>query len=187
MTTIIYCHPYAKSFNHAMLEEITKQYTALGREYYVIDLYADGFDSTMHENDLALYSKGESIDPLVKSYQEVLLKTKELVFIFPIWWGMMPSMLLGFIDKVFLKGTIYDTTPEGALMPCLSIDKTTIITTSQAPSEMFAPFIKGYFTPMVLNTVGIDNVEWYNCDKTAHGPESHRKEFVDTILSALVK
>ncbi len=187
MITIVYCHPYDKSFNHAILQSVTDQLTADGREYDVINLYGEGFNPVMESSALALYSRGETDDEMVLRYQKALTDTDHLIYIFPIWWGMMPAMLKGFIDKVFLKGTVYDTTPEGALMPCLSIDRTTLITTSEEDSEIIAPFIKGYFTPLVLNTVGMNNVQWFNCDRVKSGSEVRRKEFMDEVLKYLAR
>ena len=185
MTTIVYCHPYDKSFNHNILEAITKQYTALGQEYDVINLYNEEFNPVLDTANLALYSKGETNDEKVRRYQKVLTNTRHIIFMFPIWWGMMPAMLKGFIDKVFLKGIVYDSTPEGALIPCLSIPRTTLITTSEEDSEVIAPFITGYFTPLVLNTVGMNGVNWFNCDHVSSGTDEHRREFIDDVLKKL--
>ena len=44
MTTIVYAHPWAGSFNHAILETVTKQLDFHEENYTVIDLYADGFN-----------------------------------------------------------------------------------------------------------------------------------------------
>ena len=43
-TTIIYAHPYEKSFNHAILERVQALLDAKGQEYRLIDLYADVFN-----------------------------------------------------------------------------------------------------------------------------------------------
>ncbi len=187
MTTIVYCHPYEKSYNHGVLQAITDRFTAEGREYDVINLYGEGFNPVLDSANLALYSKGETLDEQVKRYQQALKTTDHIILIFPIWWGMMPAMLKGFIDKVFLKGTVYDTTPEGALMPCLDIEKTTLITTSEEDSEIIGPFMEGYFTPLVLNTVGMNGVKWFNCDHISSGSAAHRNEFLASVLDYLAK
>lgn len=180
MITIVYCHPHDNSFNHSILQAVCDQYTQLGRQYDVINLYAEGFNPVLD---------GACADPhtdaaLVARYQKALLDSEQVIFIFPVWWGVMPAMLKGWIDKVFAKGIIYDTTPEGALMPCLSVDKTTLITTSQAPSESFESFFGGYFPQTVLNTVGLNGVNWLNCDQTDTSAD-HRTRFLDQVLSAV--
>ena len=49
-------------------------------EYVIIDLYKDGFNPILTEEDLKVYSKGEYTDSLVERYQEILKNTEELIF-----------------------------------------------------------------------------------------------------------
>lgn len=185
MITIVYSHPYDKSFNHEILNEVKSLFDASGKSYEVINLYADDFNPVLGMEDYAIYPEGKTTDEDVVRYQKILEDTEQIVFIFPIWWGMMPAILKGFIDKTFLKGEIYDTTPEGQLMPCLDIHRTTVITTSIQDSAIIAPFMEGYFFPQVLNTVGMNNVEWYNCPKAKRATDAQRQEFVAEVLKAL--
>lgn len=69
MTTIVYAHPWAGSFNHAILETVTKQLDFHEENYTVIDLYADGFNPTMTANDLRLYNKGKTADKNADRYR----------------------------------------------------------------------------------------------------------------------
>lgn len=184
MIAIIYCHPSDWSFNHEILQSITNRLSGEGREYDVINLYAEGFNPVLDSQMLS--GKPEDDETLLR-YQETLRKSDQAIFIFPIWWGMMPAMLKGFFDRAFTKGVVYDTTPEGDMLPCLSIDKTTVITTSEEDSAIIAPFIDGYLTPLVLNTVGMNGVTWFNCDRTNTGSEDHRREFIDTVLENIIK
>lgn len=184
MIAIIYCHPSDGSFNHEILQSITDRLSGEGREYYVINLYSEGFNPVLDSQMLA--GKPED-DETLHRYQEVLRKSDQAVFIFPIWWGMMPAMLKGFFDRAFTKGVVYDTTPEGSLMPCLSINKTTVITTSEEDSAIIAPFIDGYLTPLVLNQVGMNGVTWFNCDHTDSGSDDHRREFIGTVVTHIIK
>lgn len=80
LTTIIYAHPYDKSFNHAILQTVIQKLKKQGQAYQVLDLYADGFNPVYKAEELALFSKGEAVDPLVQHYQEVLGK-KVLTFL----------------------------------------------------------------------------------------------------------
>ncbi len=179
MTTIVYCNPSPESFNHAILQSITDNLTGLGREYYAIDLYADGFNPSPGRDDAAN-------QVLVGRYQKALRESDKVIFIFPIWWGMMPAMLKGWIDCTFEKGIIYDFTPEGTLLPCLSVSDTMIVTTAEEPSALLAPFVTGYFAPQVLNAVGMDNVSWHHCDRVMSAPAAHRQEFLDTVTAAAI-
>lgn len=63
----------------------------------------------------------------------------------------------------------------------INIPHTLIFSTSQAASEYFAPFFKDYFNHNVLETVGMKNLEWYNCSQTAHGPAENRENFLELV------
>ena len=113
----------------------------------------------------------------------MLQNTDELIVIFPIWWGMMPAIFKGFIDKVLLKGVAYSYSDEGAMMPGLDIRRTILITTSQGPTALYRHFIEDNLIAFVFNSVGIFNVKWYNCERTAHGLSENRGEFLKMVIS----
>lgn len=182
MTTIVFCHPLTQSFNHRILESITKALSDEGREYDVINLYGENFNPVLDSTELANIGSGRPADEKSREYGETLRKSQQVIFIFPIWWGAMPAMLKGFIDKTFVKGVVYDTTPEGAIMPCLDIEKTTIVTTSDADSELFGNYIMGYFTPMTLTAVGMNSVQWFNLDHISRKTDAQREEFIGEVL-----
>lgn len=184
MVSILYAHPYDRSFNHSVLETVKSSLEKQGKKYSVFDLYADGFNPALEASSLRLYSKGETADPLVEKYLNALIASDEFIMIFPIWWGMMPAIVKGFFDKVMLVGKAYRYSEEGNLIPDkINISRTLIFSTSQAPSEYFAPFFKDYFNHNVLETVGMKNLEWYNCSQTAHGPAENRENFLELVYN----
>lgn len=178
-------HPYEKSFNHAILETAKSTLEATGQEYSVIDLYEDKFNPVYEPEELALFHKGEYLDPIVKEYQEKLTASKKVVFIFPIWWGEAPAMLKGFFDKVMLPGFGYHTAHDGHLMPGLNIPETYIITTSEAPSEIFEPYFNGYFIPMSLTTIGMNGAKWMNLPHITVNTLEERKAFLEKVAEIL--
>lgn len=182
MTTIIYAHPYNKSFNHAILDTVKERLDASGKDYTVLDLYADGFNPAFEADSLRLYSRGETADPLVAKYLDVLLGTDELIMIFPVWWGTVPAIVKGFFDKVFLPGKAYGYDAAGNLIPAqIKIDRTVVLTTSQADKQYFQPYFEGYLVPMTLSVVGMNNVEWHDCDQAAKGPDAVRTAFLEKV------
>ena len=113
MITIVFAHPWHGSFNHAILDAITHKLDKEELRYQIIDLSAEKFNPAMTTDDLRLYSKGETTDPLVQKYKKMLQHTDELIFIFPIWWGMLPASLKGFFDKVLLRGSAFNYDKNG--------------------------------------------------------------------------
>ena len=181
-TAVIYAHPYGKSFNHAILEAMQ---TRLGDACEVIDLYADGFNPVYRPERLALFSRGEYLDPIVEKYQGILRRAGQVVFLFPIWWGEAPAVVKGFFDKVMLPGFGYKVSPEGRMLPGLDIARTLIVTTSEAPTEVFRPYFEGYFIPMALTTIGFNGAEWHNCPGMTSGTRQQREDFISKIVDLL--
>lgn len=184
MTTIVFGHPYDKSFNSAILSEVIDELKFRGEEYEVINLTKDGFNPAMQPEELRLFSAGQTSDPLAQRYIDIILRTEAIIFIFPIWWGAEPASIKGFFDKVCLKGIAYDETPQG-LKPRLNFRKTTVITTSEAPSFVFKPYFEGYMKPMMLEGTGMNNVTWINCEGTSSGTDEHRKDFLAKVRKSI--
>ena len=86
MVTIVFSHPWHGSFNKAILDTITAKFEQQNKAYQVIDLPKDKFNPSFSEAELAVYNQGKAIDPLVLKYQEMLNKSDEAIFIYPIWY-----------------------------------------------------------------------------------------------------
>lgn len=179
MKTIVFCHPWHGSFNKAILDTITMNFDNDNIAYQVIDLCKDNFRGDFTEEELAVYNKGEYKDPLVGKYQEMIKKTDEIIFIFPIWWSLMPANLKGFFDKVFLVNFSHNYV--GGWNSLLKIDKTTVITTSESPTENYKNVIENVFIKGMLAPLGINNAKWFNNPSTSHGTEENRKNFLKMI------
>lgn len=177
---VIYAHPYDKSFNRAILDTVTAKLSADAVSYEVLDLYRDGFNPVYRPEELALFSKGQYLDPLVEKYQNALRGATEVVFIFPIWWGEAPAVVKGFFDKVMLPGFGYRV-EGGRMVPGLNVGKTLVISTSEAPTEVFAPYFEGYLIPMALTTIGFNGVRWLNCPGMTTGTADERSAFLRTV------
>lgn len=185
MITIVYAHPWDGSFNHAILKAVSDKLTATNREYQVIDLYRDGFNPVMTVDELRQYTKGDLPDRLAQKYADMLVASDMVIFIAPVWWGMIPAILKGFFDKAFVRGKVWDVDDNGNMLPLLQVSRTMMVTTSSHPTVMFGEFYRGYLEPMVLNTVGMTGVEWYNCDNISSGPDSRRHDFIESVVDKL--
>jgi NAD(P)H dehydrogenase (quinone) len=89
-----------------------------------------------------------------------------LIFIFPIWWDLMPAMTKGFIDRVLAPGIVYDHHPRGfGLIPLLkNLKGVTIITTMNKPKIMYwlliGNLIRKAMLRSVFKTMGYKNLNW---------------------------
>jgi putative NADPH-quinone reductase len=149
MITIVYAHQLKDSLNATIRDALAEHLRSNNQPYHLIDLYKDGFQPAMTSEERRAFftGTGESNDPLVKQYQNMLRETVHLVFIFPVWFNGEPSIVKAFFERTCLLGFGYAYIENG-LKPLLThIQQITVLTTSGAPTEMLV----GYFGNMIEN------------------------------------
>ncbi len=184
-TTVVFAHPWHGSFNKAILDEVTSSLGASQKDFRVIDLNKDSYNASLSEQDLALFSKGETADKTTIEYQKSIQDSDELVFIYPTWWYDAPAILKGFIDKVMLKGFAYKETKTGLKGLLTHVKRTTVITTSEYPTWYLRLLHGNLFTGMpfhaILRGVGLKNIKWMNNPWTSSGTSQRRMGFLSRI------
>lgn len=109
---IIYAHPNPASFNHAIKETIVRVLKDKGQSLRVRDLYALRFDPILKADDFETFLAGKTPGDIAIE-QDHVRWADQLTFLYPVWWGRMPSIGAGYIDRVFSKGFAYDYGPTG--------------------------------------------------------------------------
>ena len=99
-TMVIFNHPYEGSYCAAVRQAVISGLKTAGAEIDVLHLDQDGFDPVMSTEELAGFNQGIASDPKVLDYQARIADADHMVFIFPIWWELMPALTKGFMDKV---------------------------------------------------------------------------------------
>ena len=97
---ILVGHPRPGSFCHALAREYFEGAAAAGAETRVLALDQLRFDPVLHGG----FQGGQPLEEDLAAAQEAILWAEHLVFVYPVWWGTMPALLKGFIDRVFLPG-----------------------------------------------------------------------------------
>lgn len=170
---IVFNHPYEGSFGNAILNAVTKGLEKASHQVDLMHLDNDGFNPVMSKADLKAFVEHKPIDPQVIDYNKRLVKADHLIFIFPIWWDLMPAMTKGFIDRVLGPGVVYEHHPRGfGLLPLLkNLKGVTVITTMNKPKIMYSlligNLIKKAMIKSVFKTMGYKNLKWvsYNMVK----------------------
>lgn len=130
---IINGHSKKGSFNEAIANTYLNQKMSEGYKVELLNLYELNFDPILRVS----YKENESLQPLEDDLKKASEKIKEahhLVFIYPVWWGNMPALLKGFIDRVFIPGFAFRYHKKGTFWDKLLQGKTaSIITTSDSP------------------------------------------------------
>ncbi|WYP26902.1 NAD(P)H-dependent oxidoreductase [Alkalihalobacillus sp. FSL W8-0930] len=117
---VIYTYPNHQSLNGAFLQSVIEgsKKNSLITKLKILDLYKEEFDPVLVFNE---HKRRRDMhkDPALDKYREQLLWADKLVFVYPIWWGRPPAMLLGYIDQLFASNFAYKDKkglfPEGLL------------------------------------------------------------------------
>ncbi len=113
---IIFTHPNHDSLSYAFMQEVIRGCEANGHveAVKVVDLYVEGFNPVLvfnkHKRRRDMHK-----DPELAPYRDQIKWADMIVFVYPIWWGRPPAMLLGYMDRMFASGFAYQET--GRLLP----------------------------------------------------------------------
>jgi NAD(P)H dehydrogenase (quinone) len=100
---IVYAHPESKGFSSAFLEQAQKILKEKSQDFEVLDLYKIGYDPVLKLDEL--YTAGnKNVSLQNQNFQQKIKNADRLIFIYPVWWGNMPAILKGFMDRVFTPG-----------------------------------------------------------------------------------
>lgn len=125
---IVLGHPKAQSFCGDLARAYAEGAAQGGAQVEVLALGELEFDPVLRGYD-------SPDEPDLARARELVLWAQHIVWVFPIWWGNMPALLKGFIDRLFLPrwAFLYEdgaTLPKGLLSPRTS----TLITTMDSPT-----------------------------------------------------
>jgi len=144
---IVFDHPYTaaasenephnRSFTAALCKSITQKLQAKGQLVDIVDLHADGFDPVMHKEDLVNWRKGIPMNELVADYQRRMMRADRIIFMFPIWWELMPAMTKGFIDKVYAKNILYTQDERGMRTKLPRSTEVVVVTVMNTPIGIY--------------------------------------------------
>ena len=99
------------------------------------------------------YRKRTELEPDLLESQEKIKWADHLVWVFPVWWGGMPAVLKGFIDRVFLPGFAFQKRENSLWWDKLLINKSArIITTMDQPTWYYWLVYKQPSTQMLKKT-----------------------------------
>ena len=97
---VILGHPATNSFCGALADSYSEGANAAGNEVQFISLGSLSFDPILHNG----YNTIQELELDLVAAKEAITWAQHIVFVYPIWWGAMPALLKGFIDRIFLPG-----------------------------------------------------------------------------------
>lgn len=134
---IINGHPNHESFNFAIANEYHKGVMDSGAQVETITIA----DLEFNPNLKFGYQKRTELEPdLLASWQKIQ-NADHLVWVHPVWWGGLPAITKGFIDRLFLPGMAFQYRENSVWWDKLLKGKTAhIITTLDQPGWYYRLF-----------------------------------------------
>ena len=113
---LIQGHPAPDSFCQALASRYASAARSAGHELRELTLARLAFDPLLHQG----YRGEQPLEADLLAAQAEILWAEHLVFVYPIWWGSVPALLKGFLDRVLLPGFAFryhkgKAFPEGLL------------------------------------------------------------------------
>lgn len=93
-------HPSTDSFCNTLAEKYAEGAKKAGAEVKIINIGDLKFDPILHEG----YKKIQKLEPDLLRAQKNISWAEHLVLIHPVWWGTMPALLKGLMDRIILPG-----------------------------------------------------------------------------------
>lgn len=187
--TLVYCHPYDKSFNAAIKSVIIDAHTKSGVQLKVFDLNEMQFNPVMSQKELREFARArtkeginmDNLDPQAVEMAREINDSDELILLFPIWWELMPAQIKGFIDKVIFPGLVYTNSGELKLkLISDKLKKVTVITTMNTPNVLyrvlFGSTINFALKYGTFKKIGVKSYSWMNLSSVKLKSQSKRQE-----------
>lgn len=179
---IINGNPNKESLNAAMAWsyfEGANQSTEKVELFHLSDL---DFDPILPKG----YGEKPELEEDLKMMQEKIQQADHIVWVFPNWWGGVPALLKGFIDRTFLPGFAFKYV-EGSPMPkkLLKGKSSRIIVTMDTPPIIFRLLFGAPLYNMMkkrfLMFSGIKPVRITAFGPVRNSKEEDRKKWLDSV------
>lgn len=177
-------HPNNESFNFALAEAYKNGAENSGTEIKEIIIRDLDFNPNLQFG----YQKRIELEPdLIKAW-EIIQWADHLVWVHPVWWGGLPAVTKGFIDRLFLPGLAFKYRENSVWWDKLLTGKTAhIITTLDQPSWYYRIF---YGRPSIdqlkkstLEFCGIKPVKVTYIGIIKNSKEEQRKKWIEKVYS----
>ena len=109
---VINGHLDKESYCQAIFQTIVENIDSKRHELEMINLNEEEFDPVLRYG----YRQRMEDDPFILRSQELIQWADHFIFVYPIWWSSMPSLLKGWIDRVFTPGIACSTNNRGSFI-----------------------------------------------------------------------
>ncbi|MDQ0777564.1 NAD(P)H dehydrogenase (quinone) [Streptomyces aurantiacus] len=152
LALIVHAHPEPHSFSTAQMNTAAQALRDAGYRVDVLDLYSDAWAPVLAREEFAPVEghfkpqaeqqravEDGTLDAAVKAHLDRLLAADLLVLSFPMWWFSLPSILKGWVDRVFVMGGVFGGDHGLFDDAALAGKRAMLLFTTGGSSESFRP------------------------------------------------
>lgn len=128
---VVLAHPNRSSFNGLVADAYCDAVRACGQEAIVRDLYGMGFDPLLKDHERP-GRQGFTLSEDVEAEHDAIRGSNVFVMVYPIWFGMPPAMMKGYVDRVLGAGVTPQDVQHRTAMTLMKGQRLVNITSSGA-------------------------------------------------------
>lgn len=181
---IINGHPDKESYNYALAKAYKNGAIKSGAEVREIVIGELNFSLNLKYG----YRKRTELEPDLLKSQETLKWAEHIVWVYPVWWGSVPAIMKGFLDRVLLPGFAFKKREGSVWWDKYFTGKTSrLICTMDQPTWFYRLINRApshhAMKKLTMKFIGVKSVKI-----TAIGPlRLSKEEFRDKWLSKVEK
>jgi NAD(P)H dehydrogenase (quinone) len=124
-------HPNADSLSFSLTKAYKDGALSSGAEVHEINIRELDFNPNLKFG----YQKRTELEPDLLEAQKKIKKADHIVWIYPVWWGSIPAIMKGFIDRTLLPGYAFEHRKDSVWWDKLLLGKSSrIICTMDQPN-----------------------------------------------------
>jgi NAD(P)H dehydrogenase (quinone) len=142
--------PKSSSLGHGLAEAYAQGARSKGHVVRVLKLNDMDFDPVLRGG----YESAQTLEHDLLEAQREVHWAQHLVFVYPVWWGGLPSLLGGFFDRVFMPGFAFKAHGRHHPSNELLKDRTAeLLVTMDTPSRYFRWVFKAPAHRQMVRTI----------------------------------
>ncbi|MCU7693120.1 NAD(P)H-dependent oxidoreductase [Haoranjiania flava] len=178
---VILGHPRKESYCGALAEAYTRGAEEAGAHVKRI-LIAD---MQFEKNVLAAPPEEQFLEPDILKAKDLITWANHLVFIYPTWWGSVPSLLKAFLERTIIPGFAFRELQFDAYEKKLSPRTAQLITTMDTPLFVYKLFYGSPGTKALTNATlkfcGVSPVRKMHISPVKHSTRKKKEQWLEEV------
>ncbi|PND39106.1 NADPH:quinone reductase [Paucibacter aquatile] len=97
---VLNANPKPASLSQALAERYAEAASTAGHAVQLVHLHALRFEPDLRGG----YANPQVLEPDLQQLQRQILEAEHLVLAYPVWWGSVPALFKGLLDRLLLPG-----------------------------------------------------------------------------------